>query len=108
MPSFASLHESIRNFREEKHKNKEKETADLISRGVDIGGEDFWDNLMRILGDGRGFAAMLDINQQKVATWRSKIANAVSKHSDNDEDEEFPERPSKRRLVGKDDYEDDL
>lgn len=108
MPSFASLNESIRNFREEKHKNKEKETADLISRGIDIGGEDFWDNFMRIIGDGKGFSSMLDINHQKVATWRNKISNAVSKYSNNDEDDDFPERPTKRRLVGTDDYEDDL
>ena len=107
MPSFASLNESLKNFKEEKNKNKEQATADLISRGIDIGGEDFWHDLMRIIGDGRGFAALLDINQQKVATWRNKINNAFSKYSDNEEDD-FPERPTKRRLVTGDDYEGDI
>jgi len=107
MPSFASLNESLRNFKEEKNKNKEQATADLISRGIDIGGEDFWHNLMRIIGDGRGFAALLDVNHQKVATWRNKINNAFEKYYDNEEDD-FPERPTKRRLVAKDDYEGDL
>ena len=106
MPSFASLNESLKNFSEEKRKHKEEETADLISRGIDIGGEDFWHDFMRILGDGRGFAALLDINQQKVATWRSKINNALAKYSDNED--EFPEKPTKRRLVGVDDYEGDI
>lgn len=105
MPSFASLNESIRNYREEKRKHSEEEISNLISRGIDIGGEDFWDSLMRVLGDGRGFSALLDINQQKVATWRNKISNAVAKYSDKEED--FPERPTKRRLVGVDDYEGD-
>jgi hypothetical protein len=105
MASFASLNESIKNFREENRKHKEKEITDLISRGIDIGGEDFWEDFMRILGDGRGFAALLDINQQKVATWRNKISSNVSKHYNNEED--FPERPKKRRLVSNDDYEGD-
>jgi hypothetical protein len=105
MPSFASLNENIKNFREEKQRRKEEETADLISRGIDIGGEDFWDDFMRLLGDGRGFAALLDINQQKVATWRNKINNALTKYSDIEED--FPERPTKRRIVSVDDYEGD-
>lgn len=107
MPSFASLNESIKNFREEKRQHKEEETADLISRGIDIGGEDFWEDFMRIIGDGRGFSSLLDINQQKVATWRNKINNALSKYSSK-EDDDFPERPKKRRLVGTDDYEGDL
>lgn len=105
MLSFASLNESINNFREEKRKHDEEEISRLISRGIDIGGEDFWDNFMRIIGDGRGFSALLNINQQKVATWRNKIDNAVSKYSSNDED--FPEKPTKRRLVGVNDYEGD-
>lgn len=105
MPSFASLNESINNFREEKRKRDEEEISNLISRGIDIGGEDFWNDFMRIIGDGRGFSALLNINQQKVATWRNKIDNAVSKYSDNEED--FPERPTKRRLVSVDDYEGD-
>jgi len=106
MPSFASLNESLRNFREDKRKNKDKEIADLISRGIDIGGEEFWESFVRVLGDGKGFSALLDINEQKISTWRSKIKNALTKYSS--EDEDFPEKPTKRRLVGNDDYEGDL
>ncbi len=105
MASFASLNESIKNFREEKRKHNEEEADALISRGIDIGGEDFWEDFMRILGDGRGFAALLDIKQQKVATWRNKINNVLSKYHDKDDD--FPERPKKRRIVSVDDYEGD-
>jgi hypothetical protein len=107
MANFASLNESINNFREEKRQQKEEAIADLISRGIDIGGEDFWDDFMRVIGDGRGFSALFEINQQKIATWRSKISSNLSKYNNDDDDDDFPERPKKRRLVSADDYEGD-
>lgn len=107
MANFASLHESIRAYKEENRNRKEEEALDLISRGIDIGGEDFWDNFLRIIGDGRGFSAILDINQQKIATWRSKIRKYLDKYNVT-EDEDFDERPKKRRLVTPDDHWEDM
>ena len=106
MPSFASINESMLSLKAEKQKNKDQDIESLIARGIDIGGEDFWEDLIRVLGDGRGFSALLEINEQKIATWRGKIRNALTKYTNTEED--FPEKPTKRRLVNHDDYEGDL
>lgn len=106
MANFASLNESIRSYKEDKRNRNEQQALDLISRGIDIGGENFWEDLLRIIGDGRGFAAILEINQQKVATWRSKIQKHLDKYHLT-KDEEFEGRSKKRRIVTPDDHWED-
>lgn len=106
MANFASLNENIRISKEEDRNRAEKEGIDLIARGMDIGGENFWEDFLRIIGDGRGFSAILEINQQKVATWRSKIKKFVTKYEQSQEDD-FEGEPKKRRIVSPDDYWED-
>ena len=60
MANFASLNENIRISKEEDRNRAEKEGIDLIARGMDIGGENFWEDFLRIIGDGRGFSAILE------------------------------------------------
>ena len=106
MANFASLNESIRSYKEEDRKRTDEQALELIARGIDIGGDSFWDDFLRIIGDGRGFSAILDVNQQKVATWRSKIKKYLTKYHSSDD--EFEERPKKRHIMRPDDFEQDM
>lgn len=105
MFSFAEINESLRNFRQERKAEDEQKALDLISRGQELYGEDFWHNFMSLCGDIDGFAALLGVNKQKIAGWRPKIKKVLTKYYGNTD--ELDNGPKKRRLIRAKDFEDE-
>jgi|APGre2960657373_1045057.scaffolds.fasta_scaffold52470_4 hypothetical protein len=105
MFNFAEVNESLRNYRQERKAGDEQKALDLISRGHELYGEEFWQNFMSLSGDIDGFSSLLGISKQKIAGWRQKIKKYLTKYYSSTDD--LDEKPNKRRLIRAKDYEEE-
>jgi len=101
--NFAQINESLRIYRQDKKEKDEQNALDLIDRGQNLYGEEFWTNFMNLCGDIDGFSALLGVNPQKIASWRSKIKKHLTKYYNQQDD---APKSKKRKLLRAKDYEE--
>ena len=72
MVSFQKIMEHMEVYREEKHGNNDRKSAEAIRTGINIR-EDFWDDFLLLINNSGALAELLNVPATKVSSWRSRV-----------------------------------